>query len=59
MVKPTSIQVSKDGLSVDISLPSLKQGYIYQFETDKLRNTNGQQLASSLFCYNLIEIFKK
>ena len=51
-----SISVSKDGLSVDLHLANLSKGYVYQFETGRLRSLSGRELASSLFCYNLIEL---
>jgi len=57
-IKATSAIVSEDGLSVDISLPELKQGFVYQFEVNKLKSNSGEVPANSLFCYNLIELMK-
>ncbi|WDE99462.1 PQQ-dependent sugar dehydrogenase [Lentisphaera profundi] len=57
-VTPNSIRVAQDGLSVDISLPALSPGHVYQFETPQLKSSSGEPLASSLFCYNLIELIQ-
>jgi hypothetical protein len=58
-VTANSIRVAQDGLSIDLSLPPLSPGHVYQFEADKLKSANGESLASSLFCYNLIELVAK
>jgi hypothetical protein len=57
-VVPSSIQIASDGLSLELTLPPLSPGYIYQFETNKLKSVTGESLASSSFCYNLIELLQ-
>ena len=57
-LKASKISLSPDGMSLEITFPELSQGHVYQFELDKLKSAKGQNLASSLFCYNLIEVIK-
>ena len=58
-VKVESVRVSSDRLSLDILLPKLTAGHVYQFELNNLKSSSQENLASSLCCYNLIEIRDK
>ena len=55
---PSKISLGQDGMSLEITFPELSQGHVYQFELDKLKSAKGQNVSSSLFCYNLIELVK-
>lgn len=57
-INPSKITISPDGMSVNITFPKLSEGHVYQFELDKIKSAEGQNLASPLFCYNLIELIK-
>ena len=54
-----SVKLSDDRKSIELNLPKLKQGFVYQFELNSLLNSKGSKLASSLFCYNAVEVLKK
>ena len=49
------VALSKDRKSISLTLPELKQGYVYEFDFKQLTNGEGSPLLSPLFCYNLVE----
>ena len=53
--KINSIKLSEDKKTVQLELPPLKKGFVYQFDLIKLKSSSGIKLSSNLFCYNLIE----
>lgn len=49
----TSIKVSEDALTVDITLDNLKAWRVYQLNINNLKNTKGHPLRNSFICYTL------
>ena len=54
-----SVKLSDDRKTIELKLPALKKGFVYQMELNSLKNDSGQKLASSLFCYNAVNVLDK
>lgn len=52
----TAVAVAKDGLSVSLSLESLTQGHVYEFDLEALRSGDGETLVHRDAYYTVNEI---
>jgi hypothetical protein len=57
-VKPTSVTLADDGLSVHLKLPQLLPEKIYELRVDGLRTTTGNAIAHPLAFYTLNRLVK-
>ena len=57
-VKPTSVEISKDGLSVDLKLPELLKEKIYEFHIDGIRTESGGRIEHPMAFYTLNRLAK-
>lgn len=57
-VKPTEVQLSDDGLTVDVKLPELLKEKVYEFHVDGLRTKSGQRLEHPMAFYTLNRLVK-
>jgi hypothetical protein len=57
-VKPDSVQISDDGLVVELKLPELLREKVYEFHIDGLRTTTDQRLEHPMAFYTLNRLVK-
>ena len=50
-VAPAEMKLSDDGLGVELKLPEIKEGFVYEYRLTTLRTKDGKPLANTLICY--------
>lgn len=55
-LRVTETRVSQDGLTVDLVIPGLREGYVHEVDATKLRSSEGEQLLHAQGYYTLNRI---
>lgn len=54
----SNIKISSDRKKVNLILPSLKSGYIYELTLENIKSASGDSLANPMICYTLNKLKK-